>query len=29
LFPGMYDELKLRIRTEEESLTAPSQSRLF
>jgi transcriptional regulator with XRE-family HTH domain len=29
LFPSMYDELKLRIRTEEESLTDPSQSRLF
>jgi len=29
LFPGMYDELKKRIRTQEESLRAPGQRPLF
>ena len=29
LFPGMYDELKLRIRAEEQSYAGPSQPPLF
>lgn len=29
LFPGMYDELKKRIRTQEESLRGPGQKPLF
>jgi transcriptional regulator with XRE-family HTH domain len=29
LFPGMYDELKLRIRAEEQSLANPPQPPLF
>ncbi|MGA3028257.1 MAG: helix-turn-helix transcriptional regulator [Bryobacteraceae bacterium] len=29
LFPGMYDELKLRIRAGEQSLANPSQPPLF